>query len=480
MSESPAISGATAPEAAFAAPAVSSPPAPGAAVETHASAPSGPATASVPAAPQVPATLRDTGLSPEGVADLLLKTLYVRGARTGQQLTDAVRLPFPLLDDLLLSLQQRMLVEVRGSRGHGRGGYVFDLTGAGRDRAREALASSQYVGPAPVPLDEFRRWIALQTIRHARVTRDRLRQGFRDVVLDNDLLDRLGPAINDGRSLFLHGEPGNGKTLIAECIARMMGGAIYLPYAVDVGGQIMVVHDPVYHRAAPEPERPAAAPAAEPEWLRDGPAHDARFARVSRPLVITGGELTLEQLDLQYDPHTKLYQAPFQLKACGGVLIVDDFGRQRVPPADLLNRWIVPLEKGVDFLTLHTGAKFPVPFDCLLVFATNLAPEQLVDEAFLRRIHYKVHVGNPTREHYEEIFRRCCRERGIDFDARAVAYIYREYYGARRIPPRACHPRDLLDHAVAAARFFERPPTLTEEIIDHACRTYFLGMADAA
>ncbi|HEX7119416.1 MAG TPA: hypothetical protein VF212_11545 [Longimicrobiales bacterium] len=435
-----------------------------------------PVEARPPAAPPVPGNLRDTGLSAEAVIDLLLKTMYLQGAKTGQQLTEEVRLPFSLLDDLLLSLQQRMLVEVRGTRGHSRGGYVFDLTGSGRDRAREALGSSQYVGPAPVPLDQFRHWIALQSIRNVRITRDRLREGFRDVVMGDDLFDRLGPAVNAARSLFLHGEPGNGKTLIAEAIARMVGGAIYLPYAIDVNGHTLVVHDPVYHRPAPGPA-PGTVPGGGPEWLRREPEHDARFARVSRPLVITGGELTLDQLDLQYDPHTKLYQAPFQLKACGGILIIDDFGRQRVPAADLLNRWIVPLEKSVDFLTLHTGAKFPVPFDCMLVFSTNLAPDQLVDEAFLRRIQYKIHVPDPTRERYDEIFRRCCAERGIAFDAGAVDYIYREYYGARGFPTRACHPRDLLDHLIAAATFFDRPPELSEELIDHACQTYFLGMA---
>ncbi len=428
-----------------------------------------------PPAPPAPATLRETGLSAEAVTDLLLKTLYLQGVKTGQQLTEAIRLPFSMLDDLLLSLQQRTLVEVRGTLGNNRGAYVFDLTGAGRDRAREALASSQYVGPAPVPLDQYRRWIALQSIRNVRITREHMREGFRGVVMDDALFERLGPAVTAARSIFLHGEPGNGKTLIAEAIARMIGGAIYIPYAIDVNGHVMVTYDPVYHRPAPAPEH-GGLPTDGPEWLRRQPDHDPRFACVYRPLVVTGGELTLEQLDLQYDPGTKLYQAPFQLKACGGVLIIDDFGRQRVPAADLLNRWIVPLEKSVDFLTLHTGAKFPVPFDCLLIFSTNIIPESLVDEAFLRRIQYKIHVGNPTRERYEEIFQRCCAERGLEYDVAAVDHIYGEYYGARQLPPRACHPRDILDHLIAAARFLDRPAELAIDLIDHACRTYFLGM----
>jgi len=201
---------------------------------------------------------------------------------------------------------------------------------------------------------------------------------------------------------------------------------------------------------------------------------DRRYARVARPVVLAGGELTLEQLDLQYDAYTKLYQAPFQVKANGGVLILDDFGRQRVPPKDLLNRWIVPLEKRIDFLTLHTGGKFPVPFDTLLIMATNLEPSQLVEEAFLRRIHYKIQIHGPDPDQYAEIFARCCDERKIQYDHDSVLYIYQEYYGRQGIHPRACHPRDILDHLVDIARFYEGKPVLTNDIVDRACRSYFL------
>jgi predicted ATPase with chaperone activity len=193
--------------------------------------------------------------------------------------------------------------------------------------------------------------------------------------------------------------------------------------------------------------------------------------------VVAGGELTLEELDLQYDRHTKVYQAPFQMKANGGVLIIDDFGRQRVPPRDLLNRWIVPLERRQDFLTLHTGGKFPVPFDCLLIFATNLDPKSLAEEAFLRRIRYKVHVTDPTREQYGEIFRRCCVARGIEYAESGVEHVYREFYGRRRIPARSCHPRDILDHLVDLAGFLEIEPALTDDLLDRACESYFLDLA---
>jgi predicted ATPase with chaperone activity len=425
--------------------------------------------------PPVPETVRDTGLSEEFIVDLLLKTLYVQGARTGQQLTGSVRLPFAFVDDRLLSLQQRRLVEVRSTTGPNRGGYLFDLTGAGRERAREALASSQYVGPAPVPLTQYRTWVEKQTIRNVHVTRDVVREGFRNMVLSDAVHEVLGPSINSAKSLFLYGAPGNGKTMIAETISHLLGGDIFVPYAVEIEGQMMVVFDPVYHEPTDglDPYEPSD-PAAEPSWLASPPSYDLRYVKVRRPVVLTGGELTLEQLDLQYDNYTKMYQAPFQLKANGGVLILDDFGRQRVPPKDLLNRWIVPLEKRIDFLTLHTGGKFPVPFDCLLIMATNLEPAQLVEEAFLRRIHYKIQIEGPQPNQYAEIFTRCCGERGIEFQQGAVDHIYRRWYEGRGIHPRACHPRDILDHLVDIARFYEGKPVLTADMVDRACRSYFL------
>jgi predicted ATPase with chaperone activity len=426
-------------------------------------------------APPIPQTLDDTGLSEEFLTELILKTLYVQGARTGQQLTDAICLPFPLADDLLMTMQQRMMVEVQGTKGHGRAGYVFDLGGDGRERAREAMASNQYVGPAPVPLAQYRRWVDIQSIRHARVNKDALHQAFSWLVLDPEMVDMVGPAVNSAKSLFLFGESGNGKTAIAETVARMLGGEIFVPHAVEIDGQVMLVLDPIYHRAASPTDHVDGQPEIEMLWRSDAVEFDTRFVKVRRPVVLTGGELTLEQLDLQYDEHTKFYQAPFQTKATGGVLIVDDFGRQRVPPRDLLNRWIVPLEKNVDFLTLHTGGKFPVPFDCLLIFATNLDPQSLVEEAFLRRIHYKIEVESPTPRQYQLIFRRCCEAKGIAFKPEAIEYIYHEYYGKLSIEPRGCHPRDLVDHLSDIARYLEVEATLSTELVDYACRSYFLA-----
>ena len=421
------------------------------------------------AIPPSPENLGDIGLSADALRDLLLKALYVQGSRTGQYLADYVRLPFPLVDEELLTLQQRRFIEVRGTVAPHRSSYLFDLAGEGRDRARAALESSQYVGPMPVPLSQYQTWIHAQSIKLAHVTQETLRAGFSHLVLEESIFEILGPAVNSSKSIFLYGHPGNGKTAIAEAISEMLGGVLYIPYAVDIDGQIMQVFDPVHHEELTVVETGGI----ESLW-RKGPSYDRRYARVKRPVVLTGGELTLDQLDLRYDSFTKVYQAPFQVKANGGVLIVDDFGRQRVPPRDLLNRWIVPLEKRLDYLTLHTGGKFPVPFDCLLIFATNLDPSELVEEAFLRRIHYKIPVVDPTREQYEQIFRAQCVSQGLRYDSAAVAYVFSEFYDRFGIQPRGCHPRDLIAHILDISKYRELNPELSTDLLQGACRSYFL------
>ena len=443
-----------------------------AAVPIETIAPAAPADAG--ACPPAPENWAEVGLSREAVTDLLLKLLYVQGAQPGEAIAAGLRLPFHLVDELLVALQQRRLAEVRGTHGNARGAYVFDLGTAGRDRAREALQASQYVGPAPVPLARYTEWTDRQAVGAVRVSREEMRAGLRGIVVDDETLERLGPAVNSGKSLFLHGDSGNGKTLLAGAVARMLGGDVYVPYAVDVEGETMLVYDPVVHRSTEE--EGDAAPA-HPLWRREEPAHDRRWKRVRRPVVATGGELTLAQLDLQYDPFTKMYQAPFQVKANGGVLILDDFGRQQVPPQDLLNRWIVPLEQRIDYLTLHTGGKFSVPFDCLLVISTNLDPRKLMEEAFLRRIRYKILVGDPTRAQYAEIFRGQCEERGVPYDPAGVDFVYREIYERRGIHPRGCHPRDVVEHVCDVARFLEVPPALTDDLLRRACESYFLELA---
>ena len=422
-------------------------------------------------APPVPHTLAETGLSGPEILDLVMKTLYQRGKMVGADLAHAVALPFQVLDDLTFQAQQRHFLEVLGAAGHGRVGYTFELTEEGRKRARAALETNKYVGPAPVPLALFSDWVLKQSVRYQHVRREDLSRAFQDLVLSHEVLEALGPALNSGSSIFLHGAPGNGKTAIAERVGRLTSAEMYLPYALSAGGNIMVLFDPVYHELV---EPTAMENTAGKGLLRPTGSHDQRFVKVKRPTVFVGGELTMEQLDLQYDANSGVYQAPFQLKAAGGVLIIDDFGRQRMRAAELLNRWIVPLEKGVDNLTLHTGVKFPVPFDCILIFATNLNPSDLVDEAFLRRIRFKVEVKSPSREAYEGIFKMNCEAEGMDYDPGAVETLFSEYYEPMGFSPRGCHPRDLLHHIQTIAKFGDVEPNLGKEFLHRAARSYFL------
>jgi SpoVK/Ycf46/Vps4 family AAA+-type ATPase len=279
------------------------------------------------------------------------------------------------------------------------------------------------------------------------------------------MLDTLGPSINANKSLFLYGPPGNGKTVIAEGIGKAIGGDMFVPHAIDVDGQIITIFDPVNH------DRRLGQASTS---LIAGEGHDRRWVRIRRPVVTVGGELTLEMLDLIFNPISKFYEAPIQLKANGGVFVVDDFGRQRIRPRDLLNRWIVPLESRVDYLALHTGRKFEVPFDVFIVFATNLQPMSLADEAFLRRIPYKILVKNPTVDEYARIFELNCRRRGLAFDPVIIDYLLQRYYQPRQIQMRACHPRDLVEHIVDICRYHNRTPLLSRELVDAACESYFI------
>jgi DNA-binding MarR family transcriptional regulator len=490
-------------------------------------------------APPSPTSLEETGLEEEFVAGLIIKALHSRGSAAGSDLAEILALPLPVLDDVIERLQERRFLQVRETRGPTRGEYVFVLTGEGRKRAAEELELSRYVGPAPVPLEEFRRWVEIQTIEGTRVSMDELRGALDGVVLTDDMFEQLGPAVNSGRSAFLYGESGNGKTLLAKRLARVFGERYFVPYTVLVDGSVMIVYDPIHHgpadsgqgmaertvlaraprgvahersnggpphavagngtapHAAEETEAagvavqavnrtadptPDPAPAADPEpdtdvlteILRPAPAHDRRFAAASRPVVVTGGELTMEQLDLQWDAAGRMYQAPPQLKAAGGVLIIDDLGRQRVEIHDLLNRWGVPLEHRQDHLTLRSGRKLVVPFDCFVIFSTNVQPHALADDAFLRRIHYKIEVPDPDRDEFARIFDACCQERGIESDRSALRFLYEEFYGKGGIEPRRCHPRDILDHIQDLAEFRGEPVRLAPDLLDRACRSYFL------
>jgi predicted ATPase with chaperone activity len=424
-------------------------------------------------APPAPQTLGEAGLSEAQVLYLLLKTIYQQGALTGHELSDKVALPFVILDDVLLTASQRHFVEVLSATGHSRSGYRYDLTDEGRARARSALEASRYVGPAPVPLEQFRTWVRRQSVKNTRVSREVLRAAFSDLVLPEDVMDALGPAVNSGASIFLHGAPGNGKTSIADRLGALISTEIYIPYSIIVDGHIIVVYDPVFHHRVEEGIRKPDSGLIIREF-----ASDRRFIKVKRPTVFVGGELTMDQLDLQLSEYSQIYRAPFQVKAAGGVLIVDDFGRQRMPPAELLNRWIVPLEKGIDNLTLDTGVKFPVPFDCILLFATNLNPRHLVDEAFLRRIQFKVEVRSPDRKAFTEIFQMNCEQSGIEYHDDAVDVLFRRFYDAHGIRPRGCHPRDILHHISSICAFEGTNPSLEPSLLHRAAQTYFLVMEE--
>ena len=419
--------------------------------------------------PPAPRKLQDTGLNIGMLTDLALKILYFESYLSGRNLAERMALPFAgVVDQVLEFLKRERLCEVRGTTGQGRGGfseatYEYVLTERGREMARDALDRSQYSGPAPVPLPVYYKSVIAQGLKEVKVHQRQLRQALAHLVLSERTFEQVGPAVNSGRSIFLFGDPGNGKTSIAEAIGSLlMEGDIYIPYAVEIEGQIIKVFDNVNHMLVDEGEVPHNV---DPRWMR-----------IRRPFIVVGGELTLEGLDLVYDTSNKYYEAPFQMKANGGILLIDDFGRQQVRPRDLLNRWIVPLEKRIDFLTLHTGRKIEIPFEVLIVFSTNLEPKELVDEAFLRRIRHKIEVGDPGWEEYREIFRRVSEGKKIPFDERALAYLIQEHYIKVRRPPRACHARDLLDQIIDIAGYLNIRPTMSKELIDRAADSYFVEL----
>jgi hypothetical protein len=416
--------------------------------------------------PRAPHDIAATGLSPDGLLQLVVKTLYTGEAR-GHQLADRLRLAYSVIEALVDHVRAEKLIEVRGTSGAGSAGYRYALTDLGRERARQFQEINQYVGPAPVPLDQYVARIRSTSSGRPQVDADGVTHGFEHLVISRGVLDQLGPAINSGKSVFLYGPPGNGKTVIAEGIGATLGGDMCIPHAIDVDSQIITMFDPVNHQALDRGETGERAVVTDD-------ARDRRWVHIKRPVVTVGGELTLEMLDLTFNPISRFYEAPIQLKANGGVFVVDDFGRQRIRPRDLLNRWIVPLESRVDYLTLHTGKKFEVPFDVLIVFATNLKPDSLADEAFLRRIPYKIYAKNPTPEEFARIFEMNCRRARVDFDPVVVEYLQRRYYEPRNIEMRACQPRDLLNHILDLAAYQKRQPAITRELLDAACGSYFL------
>jgi hypothetical protein len=418
--------------------------------------------------PESPQTLEAAGLGLDLILQLTLKSLHFAGELSGSDLSRRLGLEFPVIQPALDLLKAQHQVSIAGGGIVGGASYRYRITDAGRTRAALFLESSHYVGVAPVPLAQYQSYMgAYRAAAPKGATRDRVRRAFAHLVISDGVLDQLGPAINAGHSMFVYGPPGNGKTVISQAIHNLLEGEIAIPHAIEVEGAIIRVFDPVNHEALESEDHT--------DSLTTLFAGDRRWVRCRRPMVMVGGELTLDALELSYNPTTGFYRAPVQAIANGGVLVIDDFGRQHCSPRDLLNRWIVPLESRVDFLTLQSGQKFELPFMTLIVFATNIRPAELVDEAFLRRIQYKIFAESPTVQDFKTIFATCARDLGATVEPGLVEQLLGEYYRPRRIALRGCHPRDLIKQALSLASYLNRPPHLTFDLLEAACNSYFVN-----
>ena len=414
--------------------------------------------------PPVPRTIEDTGLALDQLEQLLVKTMYGAEA-TGMAISERLRLPYALIEPLIERVRAQLLVEVRGASGSGTAGYRYALTDLGRDRARQFLAISNYAGAAPVPLSAYTAEMGALRVARGYVDRDRIRHGFSHLVLCDEVFDKVGPAINAGKAVFLYGPPGNGKTVIAEGMGRTLGGDMYVPYAIDVDGHVVTVFDPIAHESLEgDPESTTSVVAGAPR--------DRRWVRIRRPVVIVGGELTLDMLDLTFNPISKFYEAPLQLKANGGVFLVDDFGRERISPDQLLNRFITPMEHQVDYFTLATGQKIQVPLRHVLIICTNLDPEKVTDPAFLRRMGYRLSLDAPNPEQYAEIFRAYAKRYDLTPSSELLENLMARYRENNR-ELRACEPRDLVERARDICRFRGKPLELSPEIMGVAWVGYF-------
>ena len=424
--------------------------------------------AGLPEAPSAPDNLKEAGLTLSFLNDLILRTLYVKGVMLGLDMARAMCLPFKVIEESLKFLKDEKCVEVAGGDLIGRVSYRFNLTELGRRRAQEAMKACSYVGPAPVPMEDYIEQTYRQAVTGITCSPEPLRAAFSHLVIREELFNAIGPAIISGKSVFIYGPPGNGKTSVARSIGDFMnnaGGEIYVPYAFLAENSIVTLYDQAIHQAVENDgsDRIEDNEATIRRLLNSGTV-DARWVRIRRPVVVTGGELNLDMLDLRYNATSNFYVAPLHVKANGGVFLIDDFGRQLCSPKELLNRWILPLEDRHDFLTVASGKKFEVPFEQLIIFSTNLDPKDLVDDAFLRRIRHKVEILAPERDIYEKIFSNMCKRLGMNLSTDAVDYLYERYYNNGRCP-RASDCRDLLEIVQAICRFRRQPVQLTRELM---------------
>lgn len=415
--------------------------------------------------PIEPESFRQAGLSDSDVEALVLKFLLARGDASGREIADQIKLPFVLVHGLLWQMKNDQLVVHRAAAPMN--DFQYELTELGRERARRLAQHCSYFGAAPVALAEYIAAVEAQSLTKQHPSAESLRRAFADLLLSPKMLDRLGPAINSGRGLFLYGAPGNGKTSIAERVTAAFGPYVWIPRTLGVDGEIIRLFDPVNHQEAPiESTR----------GLIDARRIDKRWVRIRRPTIIAAGELTMASLEVAFNPATGICEAPLQLKSNCGTLVIDDFGRQRMRIEELLNRWIVPLEKHYDFLNLPNGKKIQVPFDQLLVFSTNLEPRDLVDEAFLRRIPYKIEVLDPTEDEFRNLFAFMAPRLGFEYRPEPVGYLIRRHYKEVGRPFRFCHPRDLLLQVRNYCSYHKEPLVLKEEYFDMACENYFAVM----
>ena len=413
-------------------------------------------------APRAPRKLQDTRLNRPNLLRLALKHCHLRGIESGADLAAGLGLRFAIANELLNEAKDKQLVEIRGAAGGGYGDFVYALTTKGREWADDAAQRNQYVGPAPVTLADYCAQVERQRIQGDTATPENLATNLADLVLSGNLTRRIGPALNAGRSILFYGAPGNGKTSVAERISTTFAGAVYLPYAIEVDGQIIKVFDPMVHHPVAVDDTPAPSNGA----LVDD--NDGRWVACRRPIVTVGGELTMDALELKHSPSSGLHEAPLQLKANGGIFILDDLGRQRVDAKDLLNRWIIPMERGIDYLTLNIGTTIEVPFDSLLIFSTNLEPARLMDPAFLRRIPYKIEMRPPTEDQYREAFGAACTVADLAITDDHLDYILREVQTTHAQPLAFYQVGFIVEQILAAAAFEGHAPEVRQDLLDDA------------